>query len=232
MKGKVVPEQIFALLGDEAMASKLEFAQLANANTELLDRYRTRDWRGARECLAVCRRLAGHFHLQGFYDLYATRLDEYETTSPPADWDGVYIAQDKAFSLVKQVRRLTYEAGDTLFREGDLGGSAFFIVSGRIEVCAEGTQLAILSAGDLLGEMSFLERTARSAAARALEPTVVVEIESDTLLQTLGGADSDAAAFICGLVAKLRATNRRLIQADRKAAAGLAPDFSHFDQGI
>ncbi len=76
------------------------------------------------------------------------------------------------------VRR--YSQGETIFEEGDLGTEMYVIHEGRVEilrtVANERRQMAVLDKGDFFGEMSLLEELPRSAAARALVDTTLIEI--------------------------------------------------------
>jgi CRP/FNR family cyclic AMP-dependent transcriptional regulator len=68
----------------------------------------------------------------------------------------------------------SYEPGEILFREGDIGRALFILESGRVEVSrktAEGgtLQIAILNPGDYFGEISLLDERPRSATAAAME---------------------------------------------------------------
>ena len=77
--------------------------------------------------------------------------------------------------------RLRYKKGDLMIKEGDFGISIYKIISGKVLVYAEAEDLeiplAVLGAGEVIGEMIFLDRKIerRSASARALENT---EVES------------------------------------------------------
>ena len=72
--------------------------------------------------------------------------------------------------------------GDVLFREGDQAESMYLLVSGRIAIIianpldARETVVSLMEHGDLFGEMSMLDHQPRSATARALEATRLVEI--------------------------------------------------------
>ena len=70
--------------------------------------------------------------------------------------------------------------GDILFREGDPSDCMYVIKSGRIAITkAKGSSeivLAELGAGDMLGEMAFFDNKARSAGAKAMIDTVVIEL--------------------------------------------------------
>jgi NADH:ubiquinone reductase (H+-translocating) len=68
-----------------------------------------------------------------------------------------------------------YEAGETVFEEGDTGDSLFMILSGRVQVLkrfgAEGSAPEVvgeLGPGEYFGEMALLGRGPRTAGTRAL----------------------------------------------------------------
>ncbi len=72
----------------------------------------------------------------------------------------------------------TLLSGDVLFHEGDEGGTLFVIDSGSIEVFKTIHEsfdrvLITIKQGGVLGEMSFVDGSRRSAGARAIEPTQV-----------------------------------------------------------
>ncbi len=86
--------------------------------------------------------------------------------------------QRKSAPSEDAVRR--FAQGDTVFREGDLGTEMYVIHEGKVEilrtVANERLQMAVLEKGDFFGEMSLLEELPRSATARALEDTTLIEI--------------------------------------------------------
>jgi CRP-like cAMP-binding protein len=79
-------------------------------------------------------------------------------------------------------RRLEMVRGDVLFLEGDAPDSLHVVLSGRIAIVMSAeadnreSVVALMDAGDLFGELGLLDEGPRSATARALEPTVVLEI--------------------------------------------------------
>ena len=95
VKGKTEAVRIYTLLGDETMQAGNAYQALSGTHQELLEAYRSQDWAGAREKIAACRQLMDGFDLGGLYDVYAERMDEYETNPPDPDWDGVYEATSK-----------------------------------------------------------------------------------------------------------------------------------------
>ena len=95
VKGKTEAVRIFALLGDETMKTGNAYQALSGTHQELLDAYRSQDWARAREKIAAGRQLMDGFSLDGLYDVYAERIDDYEANPPGPDWDGVYEATSK-----------------------------------------------------------------------------------------------------------------------------------------
>ena len=96
VKGRAAAARVYALLGNAAVAREPAFGRLMAAQTEMLAAYRAQDWSGASAAIADCRALAaGHWDLDGLYDLYEARLAEYRAAPPGADWDGVYVAATK-----------------------------------------------------------------------------------------------------------------------------------------
>ena len=84
--------------------------------------------------------------------------------------------------------RITSEAierslrrGDVLFAEGDEPASLFVVTSGRIAIANKSIDgresvVALMEPGDLFGEMGLFDGLGRSAEARALEPSDVIEL--------------------------------------------------------
>ena len=72
--------------------------------------------------------------------------------------------------------------GDVLFNEGDPPDALYLVVSGRIAIAMSSpvdrreSVVALMEAGDLFGELGMLDDGPRSAMARALESSIVLEI--------------------------------------------------------
>jgi len=73
------------------------------------------------------------------------------------------------------ISKAHYEAGDLIYREGDLARNFYTILSGRVEVVRQQdggeSQVAILEAGEYFGEMSLRHGSRHSASVRALTTT-------------------------------------------------------------
>lgn len=95
VQGKTRPELVYALLGDAVLARDPPFHALVERNNDMLTRYRARDWAGALEAAAACRRLDPNLGLDELYTLYETRARAFQANPPPSDWGGVFDAEFK-----------------------------------------------------------------------------------------------------------------------------------------
>jgi len=80
-----------------------------------------------------------------------------------------------------EVRNL--QRGDVLFKEGEKPESMFIVLSGRIAIAignrpmdSRESVLALMERGDLFGELGLLDGGERSAMARAIETSSVLQI--------------------------------------------------------
>ncbi len=84
----------------------------------------------------------------------------------------------KIFAAIAQEKSLP--AGSPLFAENMLGESLFIVKSGKVRVTqrqgGEEKELAVLGAGEHLGELALLAKGVRLVSAVASEPCEVVEI--------------------------------------------------------
>ena len=80
-----------------------------------------------------------------------------------------------------EVRNL--QRGDVLFNEGDVPDAMYIVLTGRIAIAignrpldSRESVLALMERGDLFGELALLDSGQRSAMARAIEPSSVLQI--------------------------------------------------------
>jgi adenylate cyclase len=89
VKGKSQAGRVFTLppehAGEDAFADR---------HKALLGAYRRQDWAAALRLLDDGR-LAAARHLAPVYELYRRRIAHFQLEAPPADWDGVFTAEEK-----------------------------------------------------------------------------------------------------------------------------------------
>lgn len=97
-------------------------------------------------------------------------------------------------------------AGTVLTREGAAGGIAYVIAAGRAEVLRSGRRLATLGPGDVVGELSLIDRRPRSATVRAVTDLEVIEIDGTSFARMLEKSASLRRKLLAALATRLRAT--------------------------
>ena len=90
VKGKTEPEVIYAIAGREDTAQSETFQRLRNLTIEMLACYRSRDWDAALAAIERGRKTDDVQALEYLYDLYETRIRNYQENPPPADWNGAF----------------------------------------------------------------------------------------------------------------------------------------------
>jgi CRP/FNR family transcriptional regulator, cyclic AMP receptor protein len=70
-----------------------------------------------------------------------------------------------------------FAPGQIIFRQGQSGGTMYVIKAGEVEIQANGKTVACLYEGEILGEMSLLTHTDRSATAIARQETQLVAVD-------------------------------------------------------
>lgn len=110
---------------------------------------------------------------------------------------------------------LELQKGDLLFEEGETGEEAYLIEDGIIEVSrnhnGETVHLAVLGQGEIIGEMSLIDRQPRMASARAVVSTRLLCISDAFLqgrMQALAKDDQVMHLLIKTLVRRLRGMAR------------------------
>jgi CRP/FNR family transcriptional regulator, cyclic AMP receptor protein len=119
-------------------------------------------------------------------------------------------------------RKRRHANGDTLFRERELADTVFVVLSGRVKLSCvtEGGREALLGIrepGDLIGEMSLIDESPRSATATAVEPVEVLVVSRPDFAAYVRRTPEVADAMLRTLAGRLR-------DADRKRVEFLAQD--------
>jgi CRP-like cAMP-binding protein len=107
--------------------------------------------------------------------------------------------------------------GDVLFEAGDEPDSIYVVLTGRIAIALGNrpfdhreSVIALMEEGDLFGEMGMLDKSARSAGARALETSTVLEIPYTSVLDQLNASTSLMWNVVRMLSRRLRAMDQAL----------------------
>ncbi len=121
--------------------------------------------------------------------------------------------------------RRALPAGATLFLEGDPPYDLMVIESGDVKLVTtasngQETLLDVLSAGEVLGELSAIDGTPRSAMAVALTAVELTSIPVDRFLAFLQQHPASMGALLAVMVRRLRLSNRRQLEFTTSDALG------------
>lgn len=104
--------------------------------------------------------------------------------------------------------------GEALMKEGESSNSMYWVQTGTMRLFKKkGTgfiELGVVHAGEVVGEMSFLDSQPRSASVEALQPCDVVEIPRGKFDEFLAAQPSWMKSLVQTLVKRLRATSNRV----------------------
>jgi CRP-like cAMP-binding protein len=85
---------------------------------------------------------------------------------------------------------------EVLFEEGAEGDSLFVVVHGKVAVRRGDVDVAVLGAGEVVGEMAILDEAPRSASAVAVEDADLLRVSADDFREAL----EDSAALAEGVI--------------------------------
>lgn len=119
----------------------------------------------------------------------------------------------------------SYDRGEVIFREGDIGDTCYVVRSGSVSIRREhmdGRTLALaeLRSGAMFGELAMFGGETRSATAEALEPTALVAVLSGDMQRVLRSTPDIAFKMLGALAERLRLANERLLQQSFQTVAG------------
>ena len=92
------------------------------------------------------------------------------------------------------LQRQTFKAGDTIFKEGEEGNTAYIVQSGEVEIYTTidddtAMVLGTVGQGGIFGEMALIDSKPRMAGARASKGATIIVVTRATFEQKLSKAD-------------------------------------------
>jgi CRP/FNR family cyclic AMP-dependent transcriptional regulator len=147
------------------------------------------------------------------------------TISPPAPWPqdeyaallrtGLLqnIADVDVAALLPSFVRVPLRRDEEVFHQDDVDdGAVFVVVEGRVALSRDGGPAgsllqALLSPGDLFGELSAFDPGPRTTTGKALTPSVVARLEREDLLVWASGRPQVARQMFQVLARRLRRTS-------------------------
>ncbi len=107
-----------------------------------------------------------------------------------------------------------FPAGTVLFTEGEQGKTMFVLQTGKVKITkvlgGEEKTLAVIPAGEFLGEMAILLNEPRSASATVLEEVKALVIDSNTFEAMIKSNTEIAYRIIKKLAQRVRDANQQI----------------------
>jgi len=138
------------------------------------------------------------------------------TDLPPTD-SFIGLLSAELQELKRSAEKRTYEAGQIIFKQGDVGDGVYVVEEGSVEISAtvdeqEDRVLSHLGANTFFGEMAVLDGQPRSATATAKLCTVVSFIPRDEMLRALGHSPELLSSLAREFSLRMRHFDRRFIE--------------------
>ena len=114
-----------------------------------------------------------------------------------------------------------YNAGEVIFRQGEMGHCMFVVQSGKAEVIGERDgkeiRLAELAQGDFFGEMALFEKIPRSATVRAVTELRALTVDKKILLKKIHEDPSLAFRIMQTMSRRIQDLNTQLMSLQTRA---------------
>ncbi len=115
-----------------------------------------------------------------------------------------HLSEDDRAHLAALIDHCTIAAGDTLFKAGEPGESLYVVRSGEIELFIKDTAgqripLALVTVGEIFGELALLHRGPRTATAIAMSDAELLELDRGDLLQLVRRSPESALHLLAAM---------------------------------
>jgi len=139
-------------------------------------------------------------------------VDEEETLRRVPLFEGLQPKQLK--SLARWTTTRTYQPGQVVVNEGQIGMGLYCIQSGSVKITKrsanEEREIRSMGAGESFGEISLLDDKTRSATVTAVEPTTAVLLDKSQFIAELKTYPEIALSILPVLVGWLRDADAKI----------------------
>ena len=142
------------------------------------------------------------------------------------------LSDDDLTLLEDASRHARLTAGEVLMREGSPGGSLYVIIEGEFEITKRAGPgdlvIAVRGPGEVIGEMSLLDGSPRTATVRSLGKSHLLEIDQTAFRRLVESSPTATLSILQIITSRLRHTESMLRQTETLAALGtLAAGLAH-----
>lgn len=145
---------------------------------------------------------------------------------------------EEVIRLVAQTRRSGFDAGQTVFEQGDEEDRLYFIDSGRVIISRRGdgdgqsTTIATLGPGEIFGEIALVSDTPRTATATVEAKASLLEILKEDFVELVENASGLNHSMLDLARQRIEDLSARHELSDEVAATWQDRALAHFDPGL
>jgi CRP-like cAMP-binding protein len=111
--------------------------------------------------------------------------------------------------LASEADELTFQPGQTVVREGDLGETLFVVLEGEAKVVRHKKKVGEVLPGDFFGELSAIDGGPRTASVIAVTPLRVLRLFRRTLTSLIEDEPQVTMKLMDGITRRLRQVQRQ-----------------------
>ena len=141
---------------------------------------------------------------------------------------------EEAIEFFDQASEVASPQGATIFHEGDPSDSLLVILEGEVLVTHKNIELARLDYHAVLGEMSIVDGAPRSATAKALVDTKLLEVPLEHMQRLLKAHNLGALKVVAHLATimskRLSLINEKLVVALSQGQGQRRPELADFER--
>src|ERR1044071_8782182 len=134
------------------------------------------------------------------------------------------LSDEELKQLMDMAEPVNLRAGEILIKQGELGDSAYVVISGDFEVQKQSGQslirIDVRNPGDVVGEMALLSRGPRNATLIAKTDGEVLRIPQEAFEKLLSSSTTAAMAVLHWVMTRLTQNESLLHQQEKMAALG------------
>jgi CRP-like cAMP-binding protein len=114
--------------------------------------------------------------------------------------------------LASRAREIHYDAGDTIFTQGEANRGTFLIVEGAVVLRIGDAAVRVVRTGSAFGELFLAEGEPHTMTALAIEHTHALNITTDDVFDAMSDYPDFAASIVRGMSRQILALNSRVVE--------------------
>lgn len=134
------------------------------------------------------------------------------------------LSDEELARLIDMAEPITLRPGEILIKQGDVGDSAYVILTGEFEIQKQTGQslikIDVRNPGDVVGEMALLSRAPRNATVISKTDSETLRIPQEAFEKLLASSSTAAIAVLHWVITRLTQNESLLHQQEKMAALG------------